>query len=196
MKLDLVHDIQKCYRKVLNCMARPGVIESIEEVSKKVDMNIEFFKSTLVIMFMLLDAEVTFKIISKNEIELTNIVNQLTYAKAADVDKADFVFILKDAESQDMGQAFKNAKSGDLINPHKSATIIVEVEEVSNDKELILKGPGIEEANYVKISAFGNWIEEREKKNIEYPLGVDTIFIDKGSNILCLPRTTQIFNQA
>jgi alpha-D-ribose 1-methylphosphonate 5-triphosphate synthase subunit PhnH len=195
MKLDLVHDIQKSYRKVLNCMARPGVIESIKEVSEKVDMNIDFLKSTLVIMFMLLDAEVSFKIISKNERDLTNIVNQLTYAKASDAEAADFVFVLRDAAPEDIELAFRDAKLGDLIDPHKSATIIVEVDEVSNEKALALKGPGIEEINYVKITALGNWIEAREQKNIEYPLGVDTIFIDKGSNILCLPRTTQIFNK-
>lgn len=63
---------------------------------------------------------------------------------------------------------------------------------ISNDKELILKGPGIKDKNYIKVDISGNWVEKRELKNIEYPLGVDTIIIDKNSNLICLPRTTQI----
>ena len=97
MKLDLVHDTQQAYRKLLKCMSRPGVIESLETQSEKVDFDINFYKGTLVSMFVLLDGEVTFNIVSKNREEVTSFVNQLTYAKATTLEKADFIFILNDA---------------------------------------------------------------------------------------------------
>jgi len=192
MKLDLVHDIQKVYRKVINSMARPGLIENIGEQSGKVDIDTGFYNQTLVIMFMLLDAEVSFKIYSNQEEKITKFISQLTYAKSKSADEADFIFVLRDAGPKKLEEAFRKGKPGNLIDPHRSATIIVEVDKLSKDKDLVLKGPGIKDANYVKVDIEGDWIEERKKKNIEYPLGVDAIFIDRNSNIVAFPRTTQI----
>lgn len=192
MKLDLVHDIQSSYRKVLNCMSRPGFIDNIQDIGEKVDLGIEFYKPTLVTMLMLLDAEVSFKIVSDKEGEITEFVSQLTYSKASSIEEADYIFIMSDADENEIELAFRSAKIGNLIDPEKSASIIMEVEKLSNDKKLMLKGPGIEEANFVSISAAGGWIEERENKNIEYPLGIDILFIDSFSNIMCIPRTTKL----
>lgn len=189
---DLVHDIQSSYRKVLSCMSRPGTIEGIAEYSEKLDINIDFSKSMLVLMYMLLDAEVSLKIVSSREEEITSLVSQLTYVKCKSLEEADFIFILKDSTPEIIEEAFKDAKIGDLIDPHKAATIVFEVEALSNNNRLTLIGPGIEKENYVEVEAKGDWIGEREKKNIEYPLGIDMILVDKNSNIMCLPRTTQI----
>lgn len=190
--LNLVHDIQSSYRKVLNCMSRPGTIENIAEESEKVDGNVNFSKSILILMYMLLDAEVSLKVVSHEEESITQLFNQLTYAKEKSVEEADFIFVMRDADEAMQEEAIKAAKIGNLIDPHASATIIVEVEEISNNKELILAGPGIEKENYVQVDVKGNWIKERSKKNIEYPLGIDMILVDKNFNIICLPRTTQI----
>jgi alpha-D-ribose 1-methylphosphonate 5-triphosphate synthase subunit PhnH len=193
MNLDLVHDTQKAYRKLLNCMSRPGVIGSIKEQSEKIDFDISFYKGTLVSMYVLLDGEVTFNIVSKNKEEITNFVNQITYAKATTLEEADFIFILNDAEENSLCEAYKRAKIGTLIDPHKSATLIVEAEKLSNENNYFLKGPGIEDLCNVNIITNGLFVEERKNKNIEYPLGVDTIFIDREAQIMCLPRTTKIF---
>lgn len=192
MKLDLVHDIQNSYRKVLNCMSRPGYIENIAVEGEKVDIDICFYRQTLVLIFMLLDAEVSYKIVSEREHEIATLINQLTYAREECVEEADYIFVLMDANNHLLEETFKAAKIGDLIDPHKSATIIVEVEEISNAKEYVLTGPGIEKKAYVGIKAKGNWFKEREGKIAEYPLGIDVIFIDKASNVMCLPRTTQV----
>lgn len=194
MKLDLVHDIQKSYRKLLNCMSHPGLIENIDEESQKIDFNIKFYKSTMVVMLMLLDGEVNYKIVTDKE-DTFGFVNQMTYANPSETKAADFIFILNDVDSEKARETFKKAKIGNLIDPHKSATIIFEVENLSNDKDLVLVGPGIKEANFAKIQGNKSWLEEREKKNIEYPLGIDIVFIDRLSNIMCLPRTTQVSKQ-
>ena len=56
----------------------------------------------------------------------------------------------------------------------------------------MLTGPGIKKENYMQVKIKGDWLGEREKKNIEYPLGIDMILLDEESNVMCLPRTTQI----
>ena len=195
LKLDLVHDIQSSYRKLLNCMARPGLIENIQEESEKLDINVKFYNATMILMLMLLDGEVSYKIVTDRKIEITNIASQMTFSNQAQAQNADFIFILSDASPQSIVDAFRCAKIGDLVNPNKSSTIIFEIEDLLKGQELALIGPGIENTNYVKVQSLGDWIEERDKLNTEYPLGIDIIFIDPASNIMCLPRTTKISKQ-
>ena len=192
MKLDLIHDIQQVYRKVLNAMARPGVIEDISEASQKIDLAWGVYKGTLALMHMLLDTEVSYKMISKEEKAITQLVNQLTYAKATTTEEADYIFILEDASKDQIEEALAKAKIGSLIDPHISATVLMESPVITNEEKLLLKGPGIEKEHYLEVQISGDWVDWREKKNKEYPLGIDMIFVDSKSHIACLPRTTQI----
>jgi len=192
MKLDLIHDLQGVYRKILNAMARPGVIENIKEEAEKVDIELDCFKGTFLLMLMLLDGEVTFNIISENSMSVTSLVSQLTYARVKPLEEADYIFILKDICLKKIGLAYKKGKIGDLVNPNSSATIIAEFEEIKEGKQLELVGPGIKDTNRISISEDKAWIKVRKEKNKEFPLGLDAIYIDKNSNVMCLPRTTQI----
>ena len=192
MSLDLVHDIQGVYRKVLNSMARPGAIESIIEETNKVDINIDCYKSTFLMMLMLLDGEVSFNVISNKSMDITSLVSQITYSKVKPIEEADYIFIMNDAISASLEEGFKRAKIGSLINPNKSATIIAELDDIGSGKELILKGPGIKEESKVSVKGNLAWVDVRAERNEEYPLGVDSIFVDDNGNLICLPRTTQI----
>lgn len=195
MQLDLVHDIQKVYRKTLDSMSRPGLISNINEQAGKLDVAIGCFRSTLVLALMLFDTEVKFKVYSERATEITKFINQLTYAKETEAESADFILILNDAKTDELEKALLLAYSGDLLNPHQGATILVEADFVSNDRDLILTGPGIAEERSIKVKVSGNWVDIRSEKNIEYPLGIDLIFTDRDDNIICLPRTTQIVKQ-
>lgn len=192
MEFDLVHDIQIAYRKVLNCMSRPGLIENIKNESDKLDIEICFNNQSLVLMLMLLDAQASFKIVSKKEHEIAAAVNQLTYAKNQSTEEADYIFIFKDADEKMLEEAVRAAKIGSLIDPHKSATVIIEAEQIFKAEEYRLKGPGIESTAYISIKTESDWVKERENKITEYPLGIDLIFVDKVANIVCLPRTTKV----
>ncbi|NRF94606.1 phosphonate C-P lyase system protein PhnH [Paenibacillus frigoriresistens] len=192
MKLDLVHDIQTSYRKVVDSMSRPGLISDLSEEVEKLDMDAGCFPSTLVLAMMLLDTEVTFKVFSEKGDQVTHLFRQLTYAKTAETDQADFIFILQDAAVGDLQNVLDKAKIGTLIDPHDSATIIVESVGLSEDTSLRLMGPGIEHAAFAQILLNVDWMELREERNAEFPLGLDLIFIDSANHLLCLPRTTQI----
>lgn len=194
MKLDLVHDIQGVYRKVLNAMANPGVIENIDG-KDKVDIDIESYNSTFLVMIMLLDGEVTFNIVSKKKIEISKLISQITYAKARELEEADYVFILEDATDEKLAEVYEKTKLGDLVNPNKSATIIAEVNCIEYGDDIELRGPGIKECNKISVNINKNWIDTRAEKNKEYPLGIDAIYIDKSGNLIGLPRTTQVKRQ-
>lgn len=195
MKLDLVHDLQAVYRKTLDAMSRPGLIGNIRNQADKVSMEFSCFDSTLVLALMLFDTEVKFKVCSEREADMAKLINQLTYAKATEVENADYILVLKDAKPEDLEMAFIMAYPGDLLDPHKAATIIIEADSVSNDRDLTLTGPGIETERYIDVKITGRWVDHRAEKNSEYPLGIDLIFTDRDDNILCLPRTTQIVKQ-
>ncbi len=195
MSLDLVHDVQAAYRQTVDSMARPGLIRNIHTQAEKVELRIGCFDSTLILILLFFDTEVKFKVCSKREDEIAKMINQLTYAKAEELESADFILVLHDAQPEDLEKALRTAYPGDLLNPHKAATIIVEVDSVSNDRDLILTGPGIEHESQIKVHTPNRWVDIRSEKNSEYPMGIDLIFIDRYDNILGLPRTTQIAKQ-
>lgn len=194
MKLNLVHDIQAVYRKTMDSMSRPGFINNIREQANKLEKEISNFNSgaALVLALMLFDTEVRFKVCSKREDKAEDLINQLTYAKATEIEGADFILVLNDADPEEVEQVFRAACIGNLRDPHKSATIIFEVDLVSNEKDLTIVGPGIEKESYILVKSSHKWLDLRAEKNSEYPLGIDLIFTDRNANILCLPRTTQI----
>ena len=192
IRIDIVHDIQKAYRKLLDSMSRPGLINNINEQAEKIDLEVRCAKPAIIMALMLLDTEVTFKVVGQYESETSGLINQLTYANSVETEKADFIFIMKDAYKQEIRRVLESAGIGDLMNPHRSATIIIESAAVSNDYTLLLSGPGIEDGIGINVDGPVEWLAIREEKNHEYPLGIDMIFYDTSGKILCIPRTTQI----
>ncbi|WP_121614451.1 phosphonate C-P lyase system protein PhnH [Mesobacillus foraminis] len=193
MKLDVVHDLQSVYRKVVNATSRPGTISDLSHEALSVEkVPVQCAASIWVLALTLLDQEVTFKVYSTQAEKASRAINQLTYAKPVEVNEADFIFVLPDAEEGSLEEAIESGKHGTLMNPHNSATIIVEAENVNEGVELLLTGPGIQTSTSVKVCLTGDWIASRNQKNREYPLGIDLMIIDKEHQLLSLPRTTQI----
>jgi len=194
VQIDRIHDIQKAYRKVVDSLAKPGKINSLLTESQKIDIDLGCYNSTVVLMLMLLDTETTFRIISFDK-EITKKINQLTYSKHSSDSEADFIFITNEADTGESLQVVYNAKTGTLTDPHKSATIIIETDDFTRGKTYKLKGPGIQECREIRMDVNEKILEARNDKNSEYPTGLDLILVDKGSNIICLPRTTLILSE-
>ncbi|MDT8296906.1 MAG: phosphonate C-P lyase system protein PhnH, partial [Spirochaetaceae bacterium] len=101
------------------------------------------------------------------------------------------------------------AYEGTLENPHLGATIIMELASFhSNDDsnqvpfsaadgaadsaEWILSGPGIPGEKRLWTSGKSHWMERRNSRNSEYPLGLDLVLIHSDGYAAALPRTTRI----
>jgi len=192
LKFDDVHDIQQAYRKLVDCNANPGRVHSLRIESEKMGFPIYCNKALLVLARMLLDTEVCFHVIGKASEIISNTISQLTYTVAAPLDEADYVFVAADADSKELIASIIKCKLGDLINPHSSATLIIEAEKITEDRDLMLRGPGIKESNYLCVETAADWVTARAVKNIEYPLGIEIYFVDKEYRIAALPRTTVI----
>ncbi|MCK1991933.1 phosphonate C-P lyase system protein PhnH [Peribacillus muralis] len=192
MNLDVVHDIQTVYRKLVTATSRPGNSVVLEREAKTLDIQMECLSSTILLARTVLDPEVTFKVISKAEEAVSRMINQLTYSKPVDLPEADFIFILQDASDEQMKEALNMAKVGNLLNPHESAMIILEVPDVTKGVSMILSGPGIQEESFISLPNVSAWLGARNEKNKEFPLGIDMYFVDQQDRLIALPRTTQI----
>ncbi|PEZ83542.1 phosphonate C-P lyase system protein PhnH [Bacillus sp. AFS017274] len=192
MNLDVVHDIQTVYRKLVTATSRPGTLVVLEREAKTLDVQMECLSSTILLARTVLDPEVTFKVIAKEGEAVSRMINQLTYSKPVDLPEADFIFILHDASEEQMKEAINKAKVGNLFNPHESAMIILEVPDVTKGDSMILSGPGIQEESFISLPNVPAWLGVRNEKNIEFPLGIDMYFVDQQDRLIALPRTTQI----
>lgn len=192
MAIDQVHDLQQVYRKLLHSMSRPGTISSIQKNAERVDYNLPCYEATLLSAMTLLDAEVTFHILSENRQDLIEKISEYTLARFAPIDKADFVIVLREDTEAAIQQALEQCKDGNLIDPQQSSTWIVESSLLSNNGELTLTGPGIQHTAQLDTSFSTALWQARNERTKEYPIGIDLIFADEASQIVCIPRTSSV----
>ncbi|CDQ38046.1 MULTISPECIES: phosphonate C-P lyase system protein PhnH [Virgibacillus] len=192
MAMDQVHDLQQVYRKILHSMSHPGTISNLEPFAEKVDYDLPCYEATFLSAMTLLDAEVTFAIISENSQQLSTKLTAYTLAKSAPIHEADYIIVLQDALQQDIVEALQQCKIGNLIDPQFSSTWFLESSGIVNQAELLLTGPGIKDETELQIGLTKELWTTRNKRVKEYPLGIDLICLDNEANLVCVPRTTKI----
>lgn len=183
-----VFDAQTHFRIILDSMARPGKVNNIGEI--KIQSPEKLNTTSALVGFALLNSDVTFYT-NNNSSEISEYFIVNTNSKFATIEHADFVFI----NGTDDGQILLETNAGVLEYPEKSATVIIDVDniyDVPKDQthEIILQGPGVdgEKRVYVRnISA--SILESMKEQNSEYPLGIDVILTDREGNIMCIPRS-------
>lgn len=186
---DTVFDAQRHFRVLLDSMARPGKINILEDVTLETPHGLG--KAAALVGLALLDAEATFWVESNNIAEYFNLN---TGSFLTEVNKADFLFMNIET---DLNQ-IEAVKIGTLQYPEQGATLVIQVENVSNAMlengvVIELRGPGVKEVNTICIKGVTtNLLEWIQSKNEEFPLGVDLIFTDYHNNITCIPRSNQI----
>ncbi|WP_067727570.1 phosphonate C-P lyase system protein PhnH [Oceanobacillus damuensis] len=192
MAIDQVHDLQLVFRKLLHSMSHPGSISSFPEMADRVDFDLSCSDTTLLCAMALLDAEVTFHILSKDNQNLIGKIAEYTLAKYAPIQEADFVIVLQDDKESDILNAMDQCKIGNLINPQQSSTWIIENTRLSNDGVLKLTGPGIKSHAHLETGFPSVLWYSRNERTKEYPLGIDLIFTDNDGQLVCVPRTTTV----
>lgn len=177
---------QQNFRKMMDSFAYPGKINKIISFEK---YKGNLFPQTIDLITALVDGEVSFYIYKEDKDAEEEIIIR-TNTRTDIISKADYIVIGLNYEYE-ICDCLKKIKRGNLINPHSSGTLIIEVKEILDEGNISLKGPGIEDVNKIGIDRYG-WIETRSEINSEFPMGVDIILIDRYKNLLCIPRTTKI----
>ncbi len=205
MTIDKVHDVQKAFRKLVEAHSFPGRIVDMASELSGIDTDLPMPPHMVLPALILLDAETRFAIADSDRGEKSRLISQLTYAGSSDVEIADFIFV-DDVESF-RAEALDRACEGTLENPHLGATVILDLETFRSDDpqnsgtflpdtadsgEWILQGPGIRNERRIWIPGGRDWMERRNARNIEYPLGLDLLLVSSDGRMAALPRTTRI----
>jgi len=105
-----------------------------------------------------------------------------------DVADADYMFVGAASEMP----ALERLALGSDEAPHRSATLIVEVDELSVHDGWTLSGPGISGTARLSVPALGAaFLAEWQANARRFPRGVD-LFLCCGGRLCGLPRTTRI----
>lgn len=192
---DEVFDSQAHFRVVLDCMARPGKINTLDRLPISVPSKIG--ESTAYLCLALLNRDVSYYH-SAGSSEVEEYIRVNTGCLPGELEKADFII----AKGGDIPEMLDIAKDGILTYPEGGSTFIVEVSGVSDTEivpaiRLCFTGPGIDIEKVIWVSGWQrSWVQALCEKNSEFPLGVDTILCFKShtgeAKVCCIPRSTKI----
>ncbi|GAA0305947.1 phosphonate C-P lyase system protein PhnH [Gracilibacillus halotolerans] len=187
MALDIVHDTQETYRKVLTSMSRPGTIST---VIGDMDNPFPCHYATFLTILTLLDREVYFHVISDGE-NLSKVITDYTLAQETSIENADFIIVPNGTNEEAVIDAMQKCKVGTLEDPQNSSTWIIEQNMISVTGTITLTGPGIKHTTSLHLDITAELLEMRNRRVQEFPLGIDLIFTDPVS-LACIPRTTKV----
>lgn len=184
----IVDSTQQAYRKVLEALSFPGKVNSVDKCPNDLSPLIS---QTGLICLTLLDSEVTFHVAEETQL-ITETIHAYTGCHSTNASNADFIVLPLLTSNEEIIKKLNEAKIGDLVKPHKSATIILEIESLTSGYKYSLIGPGIKFTNQLNCTISPEILEKRKEINTEYPLGIDLILVDQQGYVVGLPRTTQI----
>lgn len=183
----LIYTTQQAYRQLLDSLARPGRLHTIEP-SQAYGVNI--FDQTLDVLQTLLDGEVSFHLVG-NDTETVSEIELRTLANETTLDEAEFIIVPESAGEEGLLEALTRAKRGTIISPEKSSSLIIEVSTLSEGSTYRCQGPGIESTHEFQTTLPADFTETLMTVNEEFPRGIDLYLLD-GTQILGLSRTTKI----
>lgn len=182
---------QNFFRILMNSMSHPGKVYSIPDI--KITKGDIIYNSLSVVYLALLDHEVKFSVIGEETHDsLIEHIFQLTKSAYVQSEDADYVIVTGGSSNSSL----MHLNCGELEFPDTAATVFYLAKKINADEGLniTLRGPGIKNEISFKISGVDKEdIKIIKNLNSEFPLGIDTIFIDESNRILSLPRSSQIF---
>jgi alpha-D-ribose 1-methylphosphonate 5-triphosphate synthase subunit PhnH len=144
----------------------------------------------MIVLETILDPQVSFCLLEEDR-ELEERVQFQTGAMLASPEQADFLI----APAGCSHGKLSHAKRGRLEFPNEGATIVYVVETLSEDAEdgVELTGPGIKDKVRINIEGLSaDEFKELKSVNREFPLGVDSIYLDRSGRITSIPRSSNI----
>lgn len=188
---DEVFDAQRDFRVIIDSMSRPGKINQLSLSDIYLPPGLS--NGSALIGLALLNSDVSFHSSGKHQEEIVEYIAINTGSRFVALTVADFIFIsgLHDES------IITKVKTGSLPYPEESATIVIDVSEISEmaiecSVHLTLKGPGVKTEKDIYITGINQGILELTKEqNSEFPLGIDLMLTDNNGRLVCIPRSNQ-----
>ncbi len=181
---------QGVFRVVMDAMARPGTIRSLESAISGVKPPSPLSPAAGALALTLCDADTSVWLTPALRQSASKVWIAFHTGSPLTEQKAEtrFAFVEKGGVVPGFGQF----ALGTQEYPDRSSTLVLEVDALSGGVSFTATGPGIRDA--VEFSPRGLpdvfpalWAENRAL----FPRGVDLILV-AGSELLCLPRTTKL----
>lgn len=192
---DLVHDATRVYRALLEAISRPGTIADIGETAARCGLPSSEENVVLAIAYTLLDPEVKYYVRRDRHSALQAAIASGTFCKRSDPDEADYLFALGQEEGEELVARFPVLKKGSLEQPERSAALFLQAEAIvtgdPSQADWVLSGPGVAKPLGLSVKgAAPSFLEERNRANAEYPIGIDLFWFTSAGKLAALPRTT------
>lgn len=185
---DFVHDSQQVFRAILNALSNPGQVYDIRKQTEKFK---EDFGALSAVGATLLDNEVSMYV-EKNP-KLEQQMHHLTLCRPVKYCYADYIFLSSEMNYGSIREMMKHCKKGTYADPQTSATFVILCENFDREMQVTLSGPGVKNEMTVSIRKYiRNILMARAQMDIEYPLGIDLIFVSKDGQIQAYPRLCQV----
>jgi alpha-D-ribose 1-methylphosphonate 5-triphosphate synthase subunit PhnH len=183
---DPVLDSQRTFRHVLDAMAHPGRVISVD-VNLLAPRPLQV--ATAAVCLTLLDFETSLWMDLDERSDVAGWLRfhcgcPLVHSPSA----ARFGLISREYRSPALDQF----NSGQDEFPEESATLIIQVLGFTSGSGRSLRGPGIERVEHLEVQGLPDdfWTAWQLNQRL-YPLGVDVLFT-AGSTLVALPRTTEV----
>jgi alpha-D-ribose 1-methylphosphonate 5-triphosphate synthase subunit PhnH len=184
---DPVHDAQSCFRVLLDALARPGKVHSID-VALDDDAQRQWPAAAFAALLALVDFS-TPVWLQRHDEALAQAISFHSGAPLADTpDEAAFAYIA-DAAQVPAPDAFS---LGTPEAPQGSATLLIRVDALEGGRPLTLSGPGIQSS--IRIAPLGivdTFWRARAALAAHAPCGVDC-YLMCGRSVIGIPRTTRV----
>lgn len=182
-----VHDAQRCFRGVLDALAHPGAIVELADLPAP-PAGLGAAQCAILLALADIDTPVWLQ----PELRDAPAGHYLRFhcgcRLAANL--ADATFVLP--ASLDALPALDELRLGEPAFPDRSATLIVEVADLSAGGPLHLSGPGIESEARLAVAGWRTATTDFLRENgRRFPLGVD-LLLTSGARVVGLPRTVRI----
>jgi len=194
MLFDAVHDTQRIFRKLLRAHSFPGAIVDVGPDTQGVETWAGISAAMTGIALTLLDSETSFCLWPGRAAAEKDFLSHLTYGRIVRAQEAAFHFVVGGEEA---AAALRSAGTGTLVEPHRGATVIIEVDALEEEGSWVLRGPGIRTATKLGVNGFDHeLLRLRTEKCSEYPLGIDLVLVDRQGRCAAIPRTTVVQGDA
>lgn len=181
---------QRIFRELMNAFAHPFRVHSIKsEVETGPSIHGENSVITELCQ-VFLDNSVSFCVCGDENLAAG--IREMTYAKPAEIDKADFIVIKNPGKFESWDKIYP----GTLFSPHKGATVVVDVPSIAGDVKIMAEGPGINgRISYFVDSGIAECLFRAAELDIEYPMGFELIFVTGQGDIIAVPRHVKVYGE-
>lgn len=190
---------QQAFRAVMDAMARPGLARTLVPMPRPTLANAWLETLTQ----MLIDNSCTFCVAAGDEHALAEALSLRSYAVQAPSEEAHFAVITADASEERCSETLSALSGGTDASPERGATALIEcttleaygattpTEIAAGTTCFAVSGPGVASRHFFCVTNPW-WHEIRERRNDEFPCGIDLILIDATGCLVALPRTARL----